>query len=88
MGWRLLRRASGCRYHTADPRDDAAVRVDFRFLSQDERTESAWVQRSAEVALATRLVWLAGDSDQVDQLARDLQRSRGMVRKYGPRRDH
>jgi len=71
----------------ADPRDDAAVCVDFRFLSLDERTESTWVRRSAEAALENRLVWVAGDTDRVDGKARDLARSLAMVRKYKPRRE-
>lgn len=70
-----------------DSRDDAALRVDFRFLAREERTESTWVRRSSESPLSDRLVWLAGDSDQVDQLARDLHRSRAMVRKYESRRE-
>jgi hypothetical protein len=71
----------------ADPRDDAAVRVDFRFLVRDERTESTWVKRSGESALHDRLVWLCGDSDNVDQRARELYHSRAMVKKYKPRRE-
>jgi hypothetical protein len=70
-----------------DPRDDAVVRVDFRFLTQEERTESAWVQRSAETALYDRLVWVVGDSERLDNLARELHRSRATVRKYRPRRE-
>lgn len=71
----------------ADPRDEATVRVDFRFLVRDERTESAWVQRSGELALADRLVWVVGESDAVDNLARELHRSRAMLKKYKPRRE-
>ncbi len=71
----------------ADPRDDAAVHVDFRFLAREERTESAWVKKSAESALSDRLVWLSGDADHLDHVARDLIRSRAMVKKYKPRRD-
>ena len=70
-----------------DPRDDASVRVDFRYLTRDERTESIWVKRSAEAALYDRLVWLCGDSDNVDECARALNRSRAMVKKYKPRRE-
>lgn len=71
----------------ADPRDDAAVRVDFRFLVQEERTESTWVKRSGENALHDRHVWLCGDSGNVDQRARELYHSRAMVKKYKPRRE-
>jgi hypothetical protein len=70
-----------------DPRDDATVRVDFRFLVRDERTESTWVQRSGEVALADRLVWVVGESDTVDNLARELHRSRIMAERYKKRRE-
>ena len=70
-----------------DPRDDAAARVDFRFLAREERTESNWVKKSGETALHERLVWLCGDSDHVDHLARELYRSRAMVKKYKPRRE-
>ena len=71
----------------ADPRDDATVRVDFRFLILDERTESSWVRKSAETALHDRLIWVCGDTDQVEQQARELKRSRDMVAKYRPRRE-
>lgn len=71
----------------ADPRDEAAVCVDLRYLSVDERTESTWVRRSAELALENRLVWVSGDTDSVDHTARDLARSQAMVRKYKARRE-
>ena len=64
----------------ADPRDAAAVSIDFRFLASEERTESAWVRRSAEVPLSDRLVWLCGDTEQIEQVAREVARSRGMVK--------
>jgi hypothetical protein len=70
-----------------DPRDEAAVRVDCRFLPSEERTESTWVRRSAESALADRLIWVAGESETVEQLSRELHRSRAMVSKYEPRRE-
>ena len=68
-------------------RDDAFMHVDFRFLAQDERTESAWIRRSDEPTLYNRLIWLAGDSDRVEGLVRELHRSRRMVKKYGVRRE-
>ena len=69
-----------------DPRDEAVVRVDFRFLAKDERVESTWVRRSAEEALNNRLVWVCGDTDQLDHQIRELTRSRFMVRRYDPRK--
>lgn len=70
-----------------DPREDAAVRVDFRFLAREERTERTWVKRSGEAALHDRLVWSCGDTDNVEELARELVRSRAMIKKYKPRRE-
>lgn len=70
-----------------NPRDEAALCVDFRFLTRDERTESTWVRRSDESALRERLVWLCGESDTVDDHARDLHRARSMVKKYKSRRE-
>jgi hypothetical protein len=69
-----------------EARDDAAVCIDFRFLAREDRTESTWVKRSGESALYERLVWLCGDSDNIDDRARDLHRSRAMIQKYKPRR--
>ena len=70
-----------------DPRDEAVVQVDFRFLARDESGESTWVKRSSEAALLNRLVWVAGDNEAVEDLARQLLRSRAMVKRYRPRRD-
>lgn len=70
-----------------DPRDAAAVRVDFRYLSQEERSDSLWVRRSGETALRDRLVWVVGDIGRVEEVARELHRSRALVKRYKPRRD-
>jgi hypothetical protein len=70
-----------------DPRDDAAFRVDFRFLPNDDRSEATWVKRSAETALENRLVWVCGDTEQLAQQARELIKSKGIVKKYQPRRE-
>jgi hypothetical protein len=42
-----------------DPRDEAVITVDFRFVTGDERSESAWIKRSGEHELQNRLVWVA-----------------------------
>ena len=70
-----------------DSRDDASVlrRLPLPGARGADREHLGAAQR--RVAARDRLVWLAGDSDQVDQLARDLHRSRAMVRKYEPRRE-
>ncbi|TVQ94624.1 MAG: BREX system P-loop protein BrxC [Deltaproteobacteria bacterium] len=69
-----------------DPRDEAVVRVDFRFVIQAERTESTWVKRSTESQLHDRLVWVGGPHEEVEHLCRELHRSRKMVDHYDPKR--
>lgn len=70
-----------------DPRDAAAVHVDFRYLLAADKTESTWIKRSAETALKNRIVWVAGNNEQVEHLAVEFIRSRAMVNKHKPRRD-
>ncbi len=69
-----------------DPRDAASVKVDFRFLPQGDRTESTWRRKSGESTFEHRLLWVAGDASRVEDAARDLERSRAMIRRYKPRR--
>ena len=45
------------------------------------------MRRSGEAALHDRLVWVCGDSEAVGECARELHRSRAMVKKYKPRRE-
>lgn len=71
----------------AEPRDDASVLVDFRFLSKDERTESTWVKRSAESVFENRLAWVCGEAEDLESRARELARSQAMVKKYKPRKE-
>ena len=70
-----------------DPRDDAVVRVDFRFLTKSERTESLWIKQSDETFLKDRIVWISGDNDAAEEAARDLAQSKGMVARYGVRKE-
>jgi hypothetical protein len=70
-----------------DPRDDANIRVDFRYLTREERDETAWTTRSTHATLRDRLIWVCGDTDNVDECARRLYRARAMVKKYKPRRE-
>ncbi|MBL8784531.1 MAG: BREX system P-loop protein BrxC, partial [Deltaproteobacteria bacterium] len=70
-----------------ETRDQAAVAVDFRWLQKDEASEAQWIARSAETALRTRIVWVAGDDTRTARTARELARSRDMVARYRPRRD-
>lgn len=72
----------------ADPKDDASVLIDFRFLPAEDRAESDWRNRTKdETIFKDRLVWVCGDTEQVSQRARELCRSQGMVKKYENRRE-
>ena len=68
-----------------DPRDDAAFKVDFRYLTAGESAEADWVKKSDETALRDKLVWVCGARDEAERTARELARSDRMVRKYAPR---
>ena len=71
-----------------DPRDDACLTLDLRCLPLDERVESTWIRRSAEdPLLKKRLLWIAGNSDAVEDLAKELHRSKAIIQKYQPRRE-
>jgi hypothetical protein len=71
-----------------DPRDEACLTLDLRCLPLDERVESVWVRRSAEDRqLKTRLLWITGNSDAVEDLARELHRSAAIIQRYQPRRE-
>ena len=75
------RRVSDARLQ--DPHDPAAVTIDFRFLSgADERDLITWVNRSSEDALRHRLIWVVGDTEELDNAARELGRSAAMVKRY------
>ena len=66
-----------------DPRDPAAVTIDFRFLtSADERQPAIWVNRSSDALLANRIIWVVGDTDELDAAARELGKSTAMVKRY------
>lgn len=70
-----------------DPRDSAAIRVDFRYLTTENRSVDTWLKKSGESALRDRIVWLSDDHEKMDQAIRELYRSRAMVAKYKPRRE-
>ena len=71
-----------------DPRDDACLSLDLRCLPLDERVESLWIRRSAEdPLLKKRLLWIAGNSDAVEDLAKALHRSSAIIQRYQPRRE-
>lgn len=70
-----------------DPPDEAAVKVDFRFLPPEDRAEADWLRKSAETGLHDRLVWVCGDVQRLDEVARDLFKSRRMAQRYQAGRD-
>jgi hypothetical protein len=71
-----------------DPRDDACLTLDLRCLPLDARAESVWVRRSGEdPLLKKRLLWIAGNSEAVEDLARELHRSVAMIQRYATRRE-
>jgi hypothetical protein len=83
--WRALfsdgRRAADV--HLEDPRDPAAITIDFRFLaSAEEREQVTWVNRSTEPTLANRLIWVVGDTEELEIAARELGKSSAMVKRY------
>lgn len=65
-----------------DPRDSAVVRVDFRFLPRDLRSENDWTKRSEESGFRNRLIWVCGETEQVEDAARHYAQSKLMVEKY------
>lgn len=71
-----------------DPREDASITIDCRFLTQEERVEAVWVRRSGDdPALQQRLIWIAGNNESLEEVARNLHHSEVMVGKYIPRRE-
>ena len=69
-----------------DPRTDASFAVDLRLVARPDQDREAWVRRSDERSLRTRLVWVAGDRRPIFDVARELSRSSGMISRYQPRR--
>lgn len=70
-----------------DSRDDAFVTIDCRFVPTDERAESTWVPKSAEPGNAHRIIWVCGDRQRIEEMARDFHRSQRMVQKHLPVRE-
>ena len=70
-----------------EPRDEGVVRIDFRYLVTAERSNNTWVKGSTEVAFENKLLWISGDIEETERLAREFARSRAMVAKYKPRRE-
>lgn len=69
------------------PKDEAVVCVDFRFAQAEERSDSAWIDRSNETSHQDRMIWVCGDANELTDRSRALARARGMAKRYTPRRD-
>lgn len=65
-----------------DPREDAVITVDLRWLTVKERTHATWIRRSAETTLRDRIVWVAGDDTEMERLCREVEKSRRMVARH------
>lgn len=68
-------------------RDPAHVAVDLRLLRKAERDPKTWVNESAASVLKQRILWVAGDSEDLEATARELGRSQKMVKHYRDRRE-
>ncbi len=68
-----------------DSRDDATIRFDFRLVPLAERNDAVWIPRSAESGFQHTLLWVAGESEDLEEAARSLEKSKAMVRRYGDR---
>lgn len=78
------RRASDVRL--VDPRDPASIAIDFRFITNaTERDLASWVTRSNESTLQNRLLWVVGDTAELEEAARELGRSIALIKRYDGR---
>lgn len=68
-----------------DPRTDATMTVDLRFVSEQERRTTEWIKLSDEGEQRNRLLWVCGDHGAVDELARELGKSEAMLKRYKER---
>ncbi len=70
------------------PADLTVVTVDFRYVTNRQGLEKEnWVLESDAPQLKDRLVWVGGGLSMLDAVAKELARSRAMIRRHssGPR---
>lgn len=66
-----------------DPRDPAAITIDLRFITNaGDRDAATWVSRSNESTLLNRLLWVVGDTAELEEAARELGRSIALIKRY------
>ena len=66
-----------------DPRDPASITIDFRFITNaGDRDLATWVSRSNESTLLNRLLWVVGETAELEEAARELGRSIALIKRY------
>jgi hypothetical protein len=68
-------------------RDPSSLKVSFQFLPRADRDAARWINLSAESTMTDRLIWVVGDPDELTSVARELARSKDMIRRYAPKRE-
>ena len=75
------RRASDVRL--VDQRDPAAFTIDVRMPSSaEEREPAVWIARSTESLMTNRLIWVAGDTAELEEAAKELGKSTALIKRY------
>ncbi len=70
-----------------DPKDDAAITIDFRFLPREARIQGDWVRKSGETQFKNRLIWVCGDNETLKDTVREFGKSEGIIEKNSSRRN-
>lgn len=68
-------------------REDGPITVDFRYVPHAVQQKHAWVNRSAETQLKNRIVWVGGQYEAIQDVARRYGKSRRMVRRNTAKRE-
>lgn len=70
-----------------DPRADASIAVDVRLVRKDDQNPDHWIRESTSETFANKIVWVGGETSDIEQAANALQKSVGMLRIWSPRRE-
>lgn len=87
FSWRVLFSAGGSDQDTTLVRtsDLAHLTLDLRLLPRSEAKANPWIQRSGESSYSGRILWVSGPGEQLEDLARELGRSKAMISRYEQR---
>ena len=66
--------------------DAASVFAELHFVPTSEQDKATWVQESSSKKREHRIVWVVGNPEAIDDLARQYGRSRKMVQRYDAQR--